>query len=86
MNRGFVWVSGRPKYGWSEPRGTSYTVYEAPIQRYAVMWVSEVYECYEVKYSEDDVVLQGGEMHFVSRYWLLRKRAVVGYRLVGAVL
>ena len=88
MNRGYVWVSGRPKYGWSEPRSTSYTVYETHTQRVALLWTSGagVYECYEVKYSEADVVLKGGAMHFVSRYWLLRKKAVAGYRPIGAVL
>lgn len=86
MNRGYVWVSGRPKYGWSEPSDTAYTVYEYPTNLLGAIQVTGPARCFEVKYSEADVVLKGGVMHFVSRYWLLRKKPVAGYRPIGAVL
>lgn len=84
MNRGFVWISGRPKYGWSETRDEIHTIYEHPTPLH---WARmRTRECYEVKYYEADIMLRGGTMHFVSRYWLLRKKPVAGYRPIGAVL
>ena len=78
-------MSGRPKYGWSVVREIAHTVYERPTAR-GWMRTGNPAACYEVKYEEADVMLQGGAMHFVSRYWLLRKKPVAGYRPIGAVL